>query len=116
MAEVSRFFGDSIGTGGWTCRKPRSPIHFFPRAVRTPAFPRTRRRLERLIRHKSNFREGQVMMMKRFGKSLMIASLALLAQASVVSVGMAQEESPVYGVTRFAQYQGRYAVSFPITN
>jgi hypothetical protein len=72
--------------------------------------------LERLIRHKSNFREGQVMMMKRFGKSLMIASLALLAQASVVSVGMAQEESPVYGVTRFAQYQGRYAVSFPITN
>jgi hypothetical protein len=55
------------------------------------------------------------MLMKRFGKSLLIASLSLLAQATIVSLGMAQEAASVVGVTRFAQYQGRYAVSFPIT-
>jgi hypothetical protein len=56
------------------------------------------------------------MLVKRFGKALVIASLVLLMPVSFVSVGVAQEASPVYGLTRFAQYQGRYAVSFPITN
>ena len=55
------------------------------------------------------------MLLKRFGKSLLIASLALLAPAVCASVGLAQAPSWVNGWTRFEQLQGRYAVSFPVT-
>jgi hypothetical protein len=53
------------------------------------------------------------MLRKSFGKSLVIASLALLGPAAFVSFGMAQEPSRILGSIRFEQYQGRYAIEFP---
>ncbi len=53
------------------------------------------------------------MNMKSFGQLLLSVSLVLFAPPALVSVGVAQEPSPGAGETRFSQYQGRYAVSFP---
>jgi hypothetical protein len=61
-----------------------------------------------------DFLEGRVML--KLGKLLLIASLALFVLAACVAVGVAQEPSPNLPWTRFEQYQGRYAISFPIAD
>jgi hypothetical protein len=55
------------------------------------------------------------MLMKKFCKAVLFAVLVPALPALFVSVAAAQEALPVVALSRFAQYQGRYAVSFPIT-
>jgi hypothetical protein len=55
------------------------------------------------------------MLLKNLCKKLLFAALVPALPFACVSVGLAQEASPVLALNRFAQYQGRYAVSFPIT-
>jgi hypothetical protein len=56
-----------------------------------------------------------VMLMKKLCKAVRFAVLTASLSAIFVSVGVAQQASPVVALRRFNQYQGRYGVSFPIT-
>ncbi len=55
------------------------------------------------------------MLMKNFCKAILFAVLVPALPAVFATVAAAQEASPVVAMTRYAEYQGRYAVTFPIT-
>jgi hypothetical protein len=55
------------------------------------------------------------MLVKKSCKALLFAVLVPALSAVFATVAAAQEASPVVAMTRYAEYQGRYAVTFPIT-